>query len=232
MPVRIDCPMCRKPLTFDESFAGFVVQCPSCGDSIALPAATPAAPPLPDWAVPVPCGPAERPGGGVHPAVVAGGLVLSLVAAGMFLTLVFWRMDRAKRARLSRQEAVEEAEKLAKQAQRYVMVRWWVDDRVLPRERREGAEAWKIVGIRVEISNHGYESVAVDPMDFRLKVDGVWFGRPMPIGLERLHAGEVRDGQMVTGGLVFDAPDEWKEMSVEWSPTGPPGVRVQVEEMK
>ena len=110
------------------------------------------------------------------------------------------------------------------------MVRWAIDDSLLPPEKRAGAEASKFIGIRVEVANHGCDPVLVDAMYFRLMAGGLPYGRTASIALEPLLAGQLADGARVTGGLAFEVPDSSKAVTLEF--TSVAGVNVRYADIR
>ena len=52
MDIIFDCPNCNQELAVDSSGAGTEIECPSCGDTITIPAAPPKAPDSKELAVP------------------------------------------------------------------------------------------------------------------------------------------------------------------------------------
>ncbi len=62
MDIIFNCPKCDQELEVDSSGAGSEIECPSCGETIVIPASAPAAPRPDTGALPE-----SSPGGGVHP---------------------------------------------------------------------------------------------------------------------------------------------------------------------
>lgn len=184
--------------------------------------------------MPAPYRPVARPGGGGAGAAVA--ILGAIVVLGGVGAFVFFNRQQKEqlyeRARAERRAEEEKERAEAEAAQRYVMVRWSLDDSVLPPEKRAGAESSKFIGIRVEVANHGCEPVAVDAAYFLLKAEGAPYGRTAPIALEALAAGDVPDGTKVSGGLAFEVPDASKAITVEFTPPRPKAVTVKYGEMR
>lgn len=219
MPISVACPSCRRPLTFADADAGRVAQCP-CGQQMTLPATPTAAPPPRARATHAPPRPVARPGGAGAGAIVAVVLVILAAVGGL---IVFNRQKAESAA--ARREAELEAARAAKEREekdtRWVMVRWSVDESVLPPELRRGAEATLHVGIRLSIANKGYDRVRVDPASFRLMAEGAPYGTVLPGALEELPFGTVETGGKIEGGLVFRVLESSKSFSLECRPLEP-----------
>jgi hypothetical protein len=120
-----------------------------------------------------------------------------------------------------------------KKDDRYVMVRWYIDDSVLPPDRRSAATSGKgFVGIRLDVANHGYDQVILRRTHIMLTVDGQPFGQPMPGALEELPDGIVANGTKVTGGLAFEVPDLSARFSLDLRPTAPGDCQVRYGEAR
>lgn len=226
MTISVACPACRRPLQFPDAAGGRVAACP-CGQQMMLPVAPLAAPPRPAAAPaahrprPMPS-PARRPGGGsgAGPIVLVILLVLGLVSAVVF----FKRAEALKQAKALDEAAAARRASAAKEAEeesRYVLLRSTPDDELLPPDKREVVEgAAQYLGISVEITNHGYDAVSVDPVYFTLTVKGARYGRDTACAV-KFEPMTLKEGEKVVVPLAFEVPDKHTAVVVEFKPASP-----------
>lgn len=188
-----------------------------------------AAPPA---AAPPPRGAAQRPravpapprrpggGGGGAPIVLAILLVLGGIAG-----FVFFRrgqaLDQAKKAdELAAARKAEEARR-AEEEKRWVVLRVTFDEEVLPPDRRNVSEGTtQYLGMRVEVSNHGYDAVTVAPVYFTLSAEGARYGRDTAAAVP-YEPVTLKPGEKTLVPLAFEVPDARRPVVVEFKPATP-----------
>ncbi|MCE9583131.1 MAG: DUF4352 domain-containing protein [Planctomycetes bacterium] len=226
MVINVACPKCRRPLQFDDQAGGRVAACP-CGQQMMLPVAPIA--PAPRAANPRPAArsaaaPARRPaggGGGAGPVVLVILLVLGLVA-GIVMFKRSQSMHEFDRLTAEQNARKEEQAKAGAEDKRYVLLRVWIDEAVLPPDKRNVAEgATQYLGVRVEVVNHGYDPVTVDPVYFTLTADGARYGRDAADAAPKFEPVLLKDGEKVTVPLAFAVPDAKKPVVVDFKPAKP-----------
>jgi hypothetical protein len=240
MVISVACPACRRPLQFPDNAAGRVAAC-HCGQQMMLPVA-PAAPPpaalrAPSHATPRPRSTTvapRRPGGGgsgAAPIVVAILLLLGGVAGFVF----FKRgktMEFAKQKEEELAAAKAERLKAEEEQKKYVLLRVLPDDAVLPPDKRGVVEGpAQYIGVRVEVVNHGYESVTVDPVYFTLTVENARYGRGTETA-EKFAPVVLKDGEKIVVPLAFEVPDYRKQVVVEFRPAKPEKCNVRYGEAR
>lgn len=226
MVISVACPACRRPLQFPDGAAGRVAAC-HCGQQMMLPAAPPPAalPRSASQAAPRPRGTTvapRRPGGGSGAAPIVLAILLLLGGVAGF---VFFKRGEAMKFAAKKQAEIDarKAEEAAAEAARnqYVLLRVAIDSAVLPPEKRGVAEGTaQYIGLRVEVVNHGYASVTVDPLYFTLTADGARYGRDSAV-VEKFEPMELKDGEKVSVPLAYEVPDMHKPVVVEFRPAKP-----------
>lgn len=211
--------------------------CP-CGQQMMLPVAPLAPPPRAAAAPaahrprPMPS-PARRPGGGsgAGPIVLVILLVLGLVSGVVF----FKRADALKQEKEFRDaEAVRKAaaEKEAAEENRYVLLRSTFEEELLPPDKRDITEGpAQYLGMRVEITNHGYPDVTIDPVYFTLTVKGARYGRDTACAV-KFEPMTLKDGDKVVVPLAFEVPDKHTPVVVEFKPASPAKCNVRYGEAR
>lgn len=190
---------------------------PPSAPPVAAPAARAAAPR--PRAAPAP---ARQPGGGAGGAPTVLAILLVLGGIG---GLVFFKrgqaLERAKKA--DEQAAARKAEEARKEQEdkRWVVLRVTFDEEVLPPDKRNVLEgSTQYLGMRVEVSNHGYEEVSVAPVYFTLSADGARYGRDTAAAVEYAPV-TLRPGEKTLVPLAFEVPDARKAVVVEFRPAKP-----------
>ncbi len=227
MTISVACPACRRPLQFPDGAGGRVAACP-CGQQMMLPIAPVAAAPPPPARTqapprprPVPV-PARRPGGGsgAGPIVLVILLVLGLISGVVF----FKRAEALKQAaELDAKAAARKAEEKreAEEESRYVLLRSTFDDELLPPDKRNVAEGpAQYLGMRVEVTNHGYDAVSVDPVYFTLTVNGARYGRDTACAV-KFEPMTLKAGEKVSVPLAFEVPNRLTPVVVDFKPATP-----------
>ncbi|KAF0245045.1 MAG: hypothetical protein FD180_1982 [Planctomycetota bacterium] len=162
-------------------------------------------------------------------------LVVLLLLGGVAGFVYFQRgkalgFAKQKEAEIAARKA--EAAKMDAEAQKYVLLRAVGDDSVLPPEKRGIVEGpTQYIGLRVEVVNHGYGTVTVDPVCFTLTIEGTRYGRDTAAA-EKFEAMELKDGEKVIVPLAFEVPDMRKQVVVEFRPARPEKCNVRYGEAR
>ncbi len=150
-------------------------------------------------------------------------MVAILLLLGGVAGFVFFRRGKALEFAKQKENeiAAREAEKARADAaeKTYVLLRVSIEDSVLPAENR-GEGPSQYIGLRVEVVNHGYASVTIDPVFFTLTADGARYGRDSGVA-EKFETMDLKDGEKISVPLAFEVPDRHKPFIVEFKPARP-----------
>lgn len=133
----------------------------------------------------------------------------------------------------ARQIAEERRKKEAEEAKKFVLVRWKIDDSVLASNKFTDADrSKKLIGIWVEVTVEGYETVAIAPENFSLEAAGRPYGQPFALVNPRIEATTLKPAGKITGGLAFEVPDPKRAVSLHFKPAAADVKNVRYETAK
>lgn len=112
-----------------------------------------------------------------------------------------------------------ERKREAEEAQKWVQVNWRLDNSVIEENKFLDSDRGRAhVGVWIEVENHGYKEVTVNPLYFSLEADGARFGTEFRLVNPRLQHVSLKDGAKASGGMAFEVPDATKQVSLIYKP--------------
>ncbi len=126
-------------------------------------------------------------------------------------------LDEAKRLVHDAREEWEQSKEVILNSLRWIQINWRSDQSVI-RHRVEAGKGHWVAGIFVEVENHGYQEVNVNPFYLSVIADGVEYTQTFAVLDPKLQSVRLMNGARTSGGIAFEIPTNAKKIELRFEP--------------